>query len=62
MFLLVKQEMKPEGQWTTSRALPPPDWVELNRNMLIEIFGSSHYKALHKASLNPQLAFKVVRS
>lgn len=62
MFLLVKQEMKPEGQWTTSRGLPPPDWVDLNRKMLVEIFGAAHYKALYKAAQNPQLAFIVART
>lgn len=62
MFLLFKQEVKPEGPWVTSRALPPPDWVDMNRAMLVDIFGSSHYKALFKAAQNPQVAFKITRA
>lgn len=59
MLLLAKEEDKPEGVWTTTRALPPPDWVNANQSMLVDIFGSSHYKKLFKAASDNRVAFKV---
>lgn len=61
MLLLAKEEDKPEGVWTTTRALPPPDWVNAHQSMLVEIFGSSHYKKLFKAASDNRIAFKVNR-
>jgi hypothetical protein len=59
MLVLTKRECKPEGTWATSRALPPPDWIDAHSVMLVSIFGASHYKALFKAAQNNQIAFKV---
>jgi hypothetical protein len=59
MLMLAKRENKPEGVWITTRALPPPDWVDANQALLVDIFGSTHFKALLKASQNTQAAFKV---
>ncbi|GJJ12393.1 hypothetical protein Clacol_006635 [Clathrus columnatus] len=46
-----------EGGWRTARGLPPPDWININKSMLVEIFGSDHYPGLYKAASDPKLAF-----
>lgn len=60
MLVLVKEEQVPgEGVWRTTRGLPPPEWISANEAMLLQIFGSSHYRRLFRASNDKRLAFKV---
>ena len=32
-----------QGNFTTSRKLPPVEWVDANRDKLLAIFGTRHY-------------------
>ncbi|EJD05897.1 uncharacterized protein FOMMEDRAFT_119268 [Fomitiporia mediterranea MF3/22] len=60
MLVLVKEEEVPgEGVWRTTRGLPPPEWVSANEAILLQIFGSSHYRKLFRAANDKRLAFKV---
>jgi len=61
MFMLVKKDMQPDGQWTTSRALPPPDWLELNNKIFIDVFNAAYFRQLFKGAQNANLAFEIVR-
>ncbi|KAJ7439278.1 hypothetical protein B0H11DRAFT_2163585 [Mycena galericulata] len=47
---LVFEENLPRGIYRTTRGLPPVSWINANEQMLQEIFGVAHYRALHKAS------------
>ncbi|TDL27445.1 hypothetical protein BD410DRAFT_740503 [Rickenella mellea] len=55
MLVLVKEVDSLE----TIRALPPPEWITANEGMLIEIFGSSHFRKLMKAASDKRLSFKL---
>lgn len=60
MLVLVKEETVPgEGLYRTTRGLPPPEWISANEAILMQIFGSSHYRKLFKAANDRRLAFKV---
>ncbi|KAI5124544.1 hypothetical protein M0805_003066 [Coniferiporia weirii] len=60
MIVLVKEEEVPgEGVWRTTRGLPPPEWISANEAILLQIFGSSHYRKLFRAANDKRLAFKV---
>ena len=60
MFVLVKEEDVPgEGCWTTTRGLPPPEWISANESMLLQIFGTTHFRKLFRAATDKRLAFKV---
>lgn len=61
MLVLVKEEDVPnEGVWTTTRGLPPPEWISANEAMLVHIFGATHFRKLFKAANDKRLAFKLV--
>ena len=60
MIVLVKEEEVPgEGCWRTTRGLPPPEWINANEPVLVQIFGTSHYRRLFRAANDKRLAFKV---
>lgn len=62
MLILVKEEtVEGEGRIKTMRGLPPPEWVSANEAILMEIFGSTHYRKLFKAANDRRLAFKLHR-
>jgi hypothetical protein len=60
MIVIIREENVPgEGQYKTSRALPPADWVSQNQTGLTEIFGPSHFKSLFKAASDTTKAFRL---
>jgi len=62
MLTIVQTEQVPnDGVWTTTRALPPADWVASQERMLLEIFGPVHYRKLLRAASDKRLAFKTQR-
>ncbi|KAK7054922.1 hypothetical protein VNI00_003385 [Paramarasmius palmivorus] len=59
LVTLVFEENLPQGVYRTTRALPPVSWVTANEAKLIEIFGSTHYRALRKACTDTESAYKL---
>lgn len=43
----------------TVRGLPPVAWINANEPYLVEIFGYSRFKDLHRAASHPRSSFKV---
>jgi hypothetical protein len=43
--------------WTTSRGLPPVEWVDLNKDQLANILGGDHYARLRAAAADKKMAF-----
>ncbi|KAF7360666.1 hypothetical protein MVEN_00798300 [Mycena venus] len=56
---LVSGEIHPDGLYRTTRGLPPVSWINANEEMLIEIFGAPHFRALRKACSDTATAFKL---
>ncbi|KAH7916057.1 hypothetical protein BJ138DRAFT_1140571 [Hygrophoropsis aurantiaca] len=56
---LVLEEQLPDGTYTTSRGLPPSQWINANQAALLEVFGDSHFKQLYKASSRRVTSFKM---
>ncbi|KAJ7774659.1 hypothetical protein DFH07DRAFT_800413 [Mycena maculata] len=56
---LVFEENLPQGIYRTTRGLPPASWISANEQMLVEIFGTVHYRALRKACNDTATAFKL---
>ncbi|KAJ7780068.1 hypothetical protein DFH07DRAFT_793610 [Mycena maculata] len=56
---LVFEENLPQGIYRTTRGLPPASWVSMNEQLLVEIFGVAHYRALRKACNDTAIAFKL---
>ncbi|KAJ6630771.1 hypothetical protein B0H10DRAFT_1982888 [Mycena sp. CBHHK59/15] len=56
---LVFEENLPQGIYRTTRGLPPVSWINEHEQMLVEIFGVSHFRALHRACADTQRAFKL---
>ncbi|EIM89989.1 uncharacterized protein STEHIDRAFT_145170 [Stereum hirsutum FP-91666 SS1] len=60
VLVLVKEERVPgEGLYRTIRALPPVEWVSSHEQMLVEVFGATHYRALFRAAGDKRLSFKL---
>ena len=51
-----------QGNFTTSRGLPPVEWVDANRDNLLAIFGTPHYTLLRNAAATKTAAFHVTCS
>ncbi|KAF8183725.1 hypothetical protein K438DRAFT_1599226, partial [Mycena galopus ATCC 62051] len=49
MVTLVFEENRPQGLYQTTSALPPASWIDAKEQMLVEIFGVSHFRALREA-------------
>jgi hypothetical protein len=59
MLTIVMVEQVPgQGTWTTSRGLPPVEWVDLNREQLTPIFGRDHYAHIRNAAATKTMSFK----
>jgi hypothetical protein len=59
MLTVVMVEQVPgQGTWTTSRGLPPCEWVDANREQLAAIFGREHYARIRHASTTKTMSFK----
>ncbi|KAJ7632587.1 hypothetical protein FB45DRAFT_508457 [Roridomyces roridus] len=56
---VVFEENLPQGTYRTTRGLPPVSWVSANEQMLVDIFGVAHYRALRKACSDKTTAFKL---
>ncbi|KAJ7913797.1 hypothetical protein B0H13DRAFT_2232245 [Mycena leptocephala] len=54
---IFESENLPRGRYRTTRGRPPVSWINANEQMLQEIFGVAHYRALHKASSDTEAAF-----
>jgi len=62
MLVIVKvEDVQGQGVYTTSRGLPPAEWVDTHRQLLCDIFGTSHYRRLFRAASDSRIAFKVER-
>ncbi|THU90722.1 hypothetical protein K435DRAFT_781102 [Dendrothele bispora CBS 962.96] len=59
LVTLVFEEQMPNGIYRTTRGLPPVSWVNANEALLVDIFGSSHFKALRKACNDTESAYKL---
>ncbi|KAJ7202323.1 hypothetical protein GGX14DRAFT_370555, partial [Mycena pura] len=59
MITLVFEKNLPRGISRTTRGLPPVTWIQTNEQMLVEIFGISHFRALRKACGDTATACKV---
>lgn len=60
LLVLVKVERVPnEGVYRTIRGLPPIEWISSHEQMLTEVFGSAHYRALFRAASDKRIAFKL---
>ncbi|KAJ7097955.1 hypothetical protein B0H15DRAFT_632735 [Mycena belliarum] len=59
LVTLVFEENLPQGIYRTTRGLPPASWIAANEQMLIEVFGVPHYRALRKACSDTATAFKL---
>ncbi|KAJ7063277.1 hypothetical protein C8F01DRAFT_1132312 [Mycena amicta] len=53
------EEHLPQGVYRTTRGLPPVQWINANEQMLVEIFGVAHFRALRKACSDTATAFKL---
>jgi len=63
MLVIVKvEDVEGQGVFTTTRGLPPPEWIDTHRQLLCDIFGVSHYRRLFRAASDSRIAFKVERS
>ncbi|KAJ7285865.1 hypothetical protein C8J57DRAFT_1286055 [Mycena rebaudengoi] len=56
---LVFEENLPQGIYRTTRGLPPVSWINANEQMLQDIFGVSHFRALRRACSDTATAFKL---
>lgn len=60
MLVIAKVEDIPrEAVYTTSRALPPADWVSAHQDMLVDIFGAQHFRQIFRAASNDRMAYHV---
>ncbi|KAJ7109346.1 hypothetical protein C8R44DRAFT_802274 [Mycena epipterygia] len=59
LVTLVFEENLPQGIYRTTRGLPPVSWITANEQMLVDIFGVPHYRALRKACSDTATAFKL---
>ncbi|KAJ7474003.1 hypothetical protein FB451DRAFT_1035165 [Mycena latifolia] len=59
LVTLVFEENLPQGIYRTTRGLPPVSWITANEQMLVEIFGVPHYRALRTACNDTSAAFKL---
>lgn len=60
MLVIAKVEKVPgEGVYKTSRGLPPAEWIDSNMEMLLDIFGPTHFRKLWRAASDKRIAFKV---
>jgi hypothetical protein len=53
------EENLPQGVYRTTRGLPPVSWVNANEGLLLEIFGTAHFRALRRACNDTETAFKL---
>lgn len=59
MLVLVREDqVRGEGHYMTTRALPPKQWVNAHQDQLVDIFGASHYKKLLWAARSQHMSFK----
>ncbi|KAG8804198.1 hypothetical protein FRC17_006021 [Serendipita sp. 399] len=59
MLTVVMVEVVPgQGTWTTSRGLPPVEWVDLNKDQLTAVVGKEQYAKLRSAAATKTMAFK----
>lgn len=58
LTVVMVEQVPGQGTWTTSRGLPPVEWVDINRDQLTAIFGAAHYGAIRTAAATKTMAFK----
>ncbi|CAG7849452.1 SubName: Full=Uncharacterized protein {ECO:0000313/EMBL:CCA67256.1} [Serendipita indica DSM 11827] len=59
MLTVVMVENVPgQGTWTTSRGLPPVEWVDANRDQLTAVVGREHYARIRHAAATKTMSFK----
>lgn len=59
MVVLAHEEHMPQGLYRTSRGLPSADWVNVNQEALIHVFGRSHYNQLWRSCKDQTVAYKL---
>jgi len=59
LLTIVLEERLPQGIYRTTRGLPPVSWINANEASLVDVFGSSHFRALRKACADTKVAFKL---
>lgn len=58
MLVVAKVEDVPgEALYTTSRGLPPPEWVQAKQEMLVDIFGAQHFRQLFRAASTDRMTY-----
>ncbi|TDL27663.1 hypothetical protein BD410DRAFT_431501 [Rickenella mellea] len=60
LVVIVMEEAVPgQGKYLTSRALPSPEWMRSNQDMLLEIFGPTRFQRLITAAADRRMSFKL---
>ncbi|KZV97678.1 hypothetical protein EXIGLDRAFT_730063 [Exidia glandulosa HHB12029] len=60
MVVVAKVEDVPgEAIYTTSRGLPPPEWVQAHQEMLVDVFGAQHYRQLFRAASTDRMTYYI---
>lgn len=57
LTVVMVEQVPGQGTWTTSRGLPPVEWVDLNRDQLTSVFGREHYAHIRYASSTKTMSF-----
>lgn len=59
MVVLIHEEEMAQSIYRTSRGLPPAEWVNLNQQTLVNVFGRAHFNQLWRACNDQTIAFKL---
>jgi len=59
MVVLMHEEQMAEGLYRTSRGLPSAEWVNINQQALINVFGRAHFNQLWRACNDQTIAYKL---
>ncbi|KAG8811859.1 hypothetical protein FRB91_009792 [Serendipita sp. 411] len=58
LTIVMVESVSGQGTWTTSRGLPPVEWVDCNKAQLTAVVGKDQYAKLRHAADTKTMAFK----
>jgi hypothetical protein len=60
LTIVMVEQVPGKGTWHTSRGLPPVEWVDVNKDQLVAVFGAGHFAKLRTAASTKTMSFKAI--